>query len=135
MHNLVNDTSPPARHRGPPPAAGEQGTRSWGGERRSQPRQVRRSTKASIGSTARHIPISPWPLIPALSTPLTRWPLTTAPVARTQAAHAEAAVRSGDSALPDTHPGTTCVGRGADVLFMLCVLCVGADVIAEVMGG
>jgi len=28
-----------------------------------------------------------------------------------------------------------CVGMGADVLFTLCMLCVGPDVIAEVMGG
>ncbi len=142
MHNLVNDTSPPARHRWPPPAEGEPGNRSWGGEKHSQPRQVRRSTKARNGSTARHIAISPWPLILAPSTALTRSPLTTAPltaapataapVTRTQTAHADGAARSGDGALPDTHPGTTCVGMGADVLFMLCV---GADAIPEVMGG
>lgn len=102
---------------------------------RSQPRQVRRSSKARNGSTARHIAISPWPLILAPSTALTRSPLTAAPVTAAQTAHPEAAACSGDSALPDTHPGTTCVGMGADVLFMLCMLCVGADAIAEVMGG
>ena len=132
MHNLVNDTSPPARHRGPPPAERGHGTRSWGGEKRHQPRQVRRSTNASNGSTARHIPISPWPLIPAPSTAVTRWPLTAAPVTRAQTAHPEAAACSVASSLLDTDPGTMCVGMGADVL---CMPSVGADVIAEVMGG